>query len=196
MNVKPGCKLITGTGRGCPGVEGEDTRHPPPGPARHCVPRAPHLSAAVNDITEKSIYGVTQIYFCPQRRSILSQNGGYLSGENLVSMKNLNGFCGDSGAKCNLFLIWYSRYEKEKNWMSDGLKLAVSPGSVPQGRPGGPRDTATTPVCPSPRAPRRTGNLKPTYRKPLGRLPITQKTTFPLIPCLRDLWLHFTVIEN
>lgn len=32
MNVKPGCKLITGTGRGCPGVEGEDTRHPPQAP--------------------------------------------------------------------------------------------------------------------------------------------------------------------
>lgn len=33
--------------------------------------------------------------------------------------------------KFNLFLIYYSRYGKEKNWMSDGLKLALSLCSGP-----------------------------------------------------------------
>lgn len=63
--------------------------------------------------------------------------GGYLSGDNLVSMKNLNGFCGESTVKFNLFLICYSRCEKEKNWMSDGLKLSLSLWCVPHGP--GPR---------------------------------------------------------
>lgn len=45
-------------------------------------------------------------------------------------MKNLNAFCADSGVKFNLFLIYYSRYEKEKNC----LKLAPSLCSVPKAR--------------------------------------------------------------
>lgn len=57
-----------------------------------------------------------------------------MSGDNLVSMKNLNGFCGESGVKFNLFLICYSRYEREKDWVSDGLKLSLSLRWVPQGR--------------------------------------------------------------
>lgn len=62
---------------------------------------------------------------------IFIESGGYLSRDNLVSMKNLNGFCGDSGVKFNLFLIYYSRYEKEKNWMSDGQKLVLSLHTLP-----------------------------------------------------------------
>jgi len=34
--------------------------------------------------------------------------------------------------KFNLFLIYYSRYEKEKNWMSDGLKLVLSLPTIPK----------------------------------------------------------------
>lgn len=93
---------------------------------------------AVNDITENGISRVTQIYFCPPHlQYIFIESGGYLSRDNLVSMKNLNGFCGDSGVKFNLFLIYYSRYEKEKNWMSDGQKLVLSLHTLPQ-RPNGP----------------------------------------------------------
>lgn len=44
----------------------------PPGPGGHCVLPAPHLSAALNDITQKGISGVTQIYFCPQHCRIFS----------------------------------------------------------------------------------------------------------------------------
>lgn len=80
-------------------LEGESgpRRHSHP-PLHLCIvfPRAPHLCAAVNDITESRRSVVTQIYFCPRLpRYILIQSGGYLSGDNLVSMKNLNGFCGE-----------------------------------------------------------------------------------------------------
>ena len=94
--------------------------------------------------------------------------------------------------------------------MSDGLELSPSPcwaSSPSQGRGRGRWrggweaawvfQTTCLPCALHPPAPtRRTGNLKPTYRKPLGKLPITRKTTFASIRCPRDLWLHFTVIEN
>ena len=87
------------------GDPGGGVRPPRPTPSRRsrrvhrfCIvfPRAPHLRAAVNGITDGGRSVVTQIYFCPRLpRYILIQSGGYLSGDNLVSMKNLNGFCGE-----------------------------------------------------------------------------------------------------
>lgn len=68
-----------------------------------------------------------------------------MSGDNLVSMKNLNGFCADSGVKFNLFLIYYSRYEKEKNC----LKLALSLCCVPKARASSPTPLAC-PGLPTP----------------------------------------------
>lgn len=155
----------------------------------HCVSGGTHLLVGSEwHYREWHIQSDTNLFLSPPvRQYIFIESGGDLSRDNLVSMKNLNGFCGDSGVKFNLFLIYYSRYEKEKNWMSDGQKLVLSLHTLP------------------PKAhwayiieieQDENGNLKPTYRKPLGRLPVTLKTTFPSIPCLCDLWLHFTVIEN
>lgn len=90
--------------------------------------------------------------------------------------------------KFNLFLICYSRYEKETDWLSYGLKLALSPvpGPPKDGGRGSREERPPLPLLLSPPSPRRTSNLKPTYRKPLGKLPITRQTTFASIPCPRD----------
>lgn len=105
--------------------------------------------------------------------------GGYLSGDNLVSMKHLNGFCGESGVKFNLFLICYSRYEKEKNWMCDGLKLVPSLCPVPHGWGLGPQDAerpAVRPRRPEPPARRRA------QEQPRGRADPARPTTFASTP--------------
>lgn len=83
-----------------------------------------------------------------------------MSGDNLVSMKHLNGFCGESGVKFNLFLICYSRYEKEKNWMCDGLKLVPSLCLVPPGRGLGPQDAERPAAHPTARSPQPGGRRR------------------------------------
>lgn len=91
-----------------------------------------HQDSAMNGITDNAISRVTQIYFGSSAMVYFHRTKGDLSGDNLVSIKDLNGFCGDSGAKFNLFLIYYSRYEKEKNWTADGLKIGAVPLLYPQ----------------------------------------------------------------
>lgn len=91
-----------------------------------------HQDPPMNGITDKAISRVTQIYFGCSAIVYFYRTRGDLSGDNLVSIKDLNGFCGDSGVKFNLFLIYYSRYEKEKNWMADGLKIGAVPLLYPQ----------------------------------------------------------------
>ena len=86
----------------------------------------------MNGITDNAISRVTQIYFGCGAIVYFHRTRGDLSGDNLVSIKDLNGFCGDSGVKFNLFLICYSRYEKEKNWTADGLKIGAVPLLYPQ----------------------------------------------------------------
>lgn len=99
----------------------------------HCVPGGTHLLAGGEwHYREWHIQSDTNLFLSPALQYIFIESGGYLSRDNLVSMKNLNGFCGDSGVKFNLFLIYYSRYEKEKNWMSDGLKLVLSLPTIPK----------------------------------------------------------------
>ncbi len=85
------------------------------------------FKSPMNGITDKGISGVTQIYFGCTAIVYCHRTRGDLSGDNLVSIKDLNGFCGESREKFNLFLIYYSRYEKEKNWMADGLKIGPVP---------------------------------------------------------------------
>lgn len=87
----------------------------------------PFSKSPMNGITDNGISGVTQIYFSCTAIVYFHRTRGDLSGDNLVSIKDLNGFCGDSREKFNLFLIYYSRYEKEKNWMADGLKIGAVP---------------------------------------------------------------------
>lgn len=58
-----------------PGVGGGTRGRAPLHPhqqAQSLYSTEPHLLAAVNDITEKGISAVTQIYFCPQCSSIFS----------------------------------------------------------------------------------------------------------------------------
>lgn len=86
----------------------------------------------MNGITDNAISRVTQMYFGCSAIVYFHRTRGDLSGDNLVSIKDLNGFCGDSGVKFNLFLIYYSRYEKEKNWTADGLKIGAVPLLYPQ----------------------------------------------------------------
>lgn len=139
MNVKPRLQ-INNRENIRPLQSGGTMQIHPSARLHHCVPGRIIYWLAVNDITENGISRVTQIYFCPlppALQYIFIESGGDLSRDNLVSMKNLNGFCGDSGVKFNLFLIYYSRYEKEKNWMSDGQKLVLSLHTFPQ-RPNGP----------------------------------------------------------
>lgn len=90
-------------------------------------PLQPFSKSPMNGITGNGISGVTQIYFSCTTIVYFHRTRGNLSGDNLVSKKDLNGFCGDSREKFNLFLIYYSRYEKEKNWMADGLKIGAVP---------------------------------------------------------------------
>ncbi len=85
------------------------------------------FKSPMNGITDKGISGVTQIYFGCTAIVYCHRTRGDLSGDNLVSIKDLNGFCGESREKFNLFLIYYSRYKKEKNWMADGLKIGPVP---------------------------------------------------------------------
>lgn len=91
-----------------------------------------HQDSPMNGITDNAISRVTQIYFGSSAMVYFHRTKGDLSGDNLVSIKDLNGFCGDSGVKFNLFLICYSRYEKEKNWTADGLKIGAVPLLYPQ----------------------------------------------------------------
>lgn len=91
-----------------------------------------HQDPPMNGITDNAISRVTQIYFGCSAIVYFHRTRGDLSGDNLVSIKDLNGFCGDSGVKFNLFLIYYSRYEKEKNWTPDGLKIGAVPLLYPQ----------------------------------------------------------------
>lgn len=91
-----------------------------------------HQDPPMNGITDNAISRVTQIYFGCSAIVYFHRTRGDLSGDNLVSIKDLNGFCGDSGVKFNLFLIYYSRYEKEKNWTADGLKIGAVPLLYPQ----------------------------------------------------------------
>lgn len=91
-----------------------------------------HQDPPMNGITDNAISRVTQIYFGCSATVYFHRTRGDLSGDNLVSIKDLNGFCGDSGVKFNLFLIYYSRYEKEKNWTADGLKIGAVPLLYPQ----------------------------------------------------------------
>lgn len=86
----------------------------------------------MNCITDNAIPRVTQIYFGCTSIVYFQRSRGDLSGDNLVSTKDLNGFGGDSGVKFNLFPIYYSRYEKEKNWTADGLKIGAVPLLYPQ----------------------------------------------------------------
>lgn len=91
-----------------------------------------HQDPPMNGITDNAISRVTQMYFGCSAIVYFHRTRGDLSGDNLVSIKDLNGFCGDSGVKFNLFLIYYSRYEKEKNWTADGLKIGAVPLLYPQ----------------------------------------------------------------
>lgn len=86
----------------------------------------------MNCITDNAISRVTQMYFGCTAIVYFHRSRGDLSGDNLVSIKDLNGFGGDSGVKFNLFPIYYSRYEKEKNWTADGLKIGAVPLLYPQ----------------------------------------------------------------
>lgn len=120
----------------------------------------------MNGITDNAISRVTQIYFGGGATVHCHRTRGDLSGDNLVSIKDLNGFCGDSGAKFNLFLIYYSRYEKEKNWTADGLKIGAVPPLYPQrSRSPASYRLSSTPRSPPNRKPTRTRSQPPARRE-------------------------------
>lgn len=70
------------------------------------------------------------------------------------------------GAKFNLFLIYYSRYEKEKNWTADGLKIGAVPPLYPQRS----RSPASYRLSSTPRSPPTTASRRArAHTQPAGR---------------------------